>query len=81
MADIGLLGKRVKVDGRVVDAVDIFVGGRSGPHAEAGSKIMEDIPCDALESVLEGLARHVVRDKTVEVLHGDGGEREMGGAS
>jgi ferredoxin-nitrite reductase len=81
MADIGLLGKRAKVDGRVVDAVDIFVGGRSGPHAEPGAKIMEDIPCDALESVLEGLARFVVRNKTVEVLRGDGGERELDGAS
>jgi ferredoxin-nitrite reductase len=80
MADIGLLGKRAKVDGRVVDAVDIFVGGRSGPQAEPGAKIMEDVPCDALEPVLAGLARHVVRDKTVEVLHGDGGEREANGA-
>ncbi len=72
MADIGLLGKRAKVDGRVVDAVDIFVGGRSGPRPEAGVKIMEDVPCDRLETVLEGLAVHVVREKTVDIVRGDG---------
>ena len=30
VADIGLLGKKAKVDGKVVDAVDVYVGGRSG---------------------------------------------------
>jgi ferredoxin-nitrite reductase len=80
MADIGLLGKRARINGQIVDAVDIFVGGRSGPRTEPGVKIMEDVPCDALEPVLAGLARHVIRDKTVEVLHGDGGERETDGA-
>jgi ferredoxin-nitrite reductase len=80
MADIGLLGKRARINGEIVDAVDIFVGGRSGPRTEPGAKIMEDVPCDALEPVLAGLVRHVVRDKTVEVLHGDEGEREMDGA-
>lgn len=71
VADIGLLGKKVKVDGQVVDGVDIFVGGRSGPHAQQGMKVLEDIPCDRLEDVLEGLARHVVREKGVEVLKGE----------
>jgi ferredoxin-nitrite reductase len=80
MADIGLLGKRAKINGQIVDAVDIFVGGRSGPRTEPGAKIMEDVPCDALEPVLAGLARHVVRDKSVEVLHGDGANRETNGA-
>jgi ferredoxin-nitrite reductase len=74
MADIGLLGKRAKVNGQVVDAVDIFVGGRSGLHAEPGVKIMEDVPCDSLESVLEGLTSFVAREKTVDVLRGDAGE-------
>jgi len=71
VADIGLLGKKVKVDGRVVDGVDIFVGGRSGPHAQQGMKVLEDIPCDRLEELLEGLARYVVREKGVEVLKGE----------
>jgi ferredoxin-nitrite reductase len=76
MADIGLLGKRAKINGQIVDAVDIYVGGRSGPRTEPGTKIMEDVPCDALESVLEGLTRHVIRDKAVHVTHGDGAPTE-----
>jgi ferredoxin-nitrite reductase len=54
-ADIGLLGKNVRVDGEVVEAVDVFVGGRSGPNAKAGIKVLEDIPCTELPEVLERL--------------------------
>jgi NAD(P)H-dependent nitrite reductase large subunit len=54
-ADIGLLGKNARIDGQVVDAVDIFVGGKSGPNAKPGTKILEDVPCDALPEVLERL--------------------------
>lgn len=63
VADIGLLGKRVKVNGEVVDAVDIFVGGRSGPDAKLAVKVMEDVPCDKLASVLEGLVPYHSREK------------------
>src|SRR2546429_1650179 len=61
--DIGLLGKRAKVEGEVVDAVDIFVGGQSGPDAKQAIKIMEDVPCSKLPSVLEGLVPYHSRDK------------------
>ncbi len=63
VADIGLLGKKAKVEGQVVDAVDIFVGGRSGPDAKHAVKIMEDVPCDKLASVLEGLVPYHSREK------------------
>jgi ferredoxin-nitrite reductase len=63
VADIGLLGKRVKVNGEVVDAVDVFVGGRAGPQAKHAVKIMEDVPCDELPSVLEGLVPYHTREK------------------
>ena len=57
VADIGLLGTRTKVDGKVVDAVDIFMGGASGPQASQGVKVLESVPCDELPRVLEGLVR------------------------
>ena len=57
VADIGLLGTRTKVDGKVVDAVDIFMGGASGPQAGQGVKVLESVPCDELPRVLEGLVR------------------------
>jgi ferredoxin-nitrite reductase len=58
VADIGLLGVKAKVDGKVVDAVDVFVGGASGREAVQGIKLLENVPCDTLPQVLEGLVRH-----------------------
>jgi ferredoxin-nitrite reductase len=63
VADIGFLGKKCKVDGKVLDAVDIFVGGRSGPDPKLAVKIMEDVPCEKLPAVLEGLVPFHTRDK------------------
>ncbi|MEX5212573.1 MAG: ferredoxin--nitrite reductase [Nitrospiraceae bacterium] len=63
VADVGLLGKKAKVDGKVVDAVDVYVGGRSGPDPKPAIKIMEDVPCEKLPTVLEGLLPYHTREK------------------
>jgi ferredoxin-nitrite reductase len=76
VADIGLLGKKAKVDGKVVDAVDIYVGGRSGPDAKPAIKLMEDVPCDKLPLVLEGLAPYHTREKMHRVR--GGGPKKLG---
>jgi ferredoxin-nitrite reductase len=52
-ADIGLLGKNIRVNGELVDAVDIFVGGRPGPDSAGGTRVLEDVPCSELPLVLE----------------------------
>jgi ferredoxin-nitrite reductase len=70
VADIGLLGKKAKVGGQVVDAVDVFVGGRSGPDPKHAVKVLEDVPCDKLASVLEGLVPYHARDKLHRVARG-----------
>ena len=59
LADIGLLGKNVRIDGQLVDAVDVFIGGKSGPHARPGTKVLEDVPCDDLPEVLERIVPYV----------------------
>ena len=61
VADIGLLGKNIRVNGDVIDAVDVFVGGRSGPDAQQGKKLLEDVPCDVLPQVLERLVPYLSR--------------------
>jgi ferredoxin-nitrite reductase len=61
VADIGLQGSKTRVDGKVVDAVTIFVGGKSGKGARLAEKIMEDVPCDRLSSVLEQLVQYYPR--------------------
>jgi len=57
IADIGLLGKKTKVGNEIVDAVDIFMGGESGSEAKPAIKIMENVPCNELTFVLEGLVQ------------------------
>jgi ferredoxin-nitrite reductase len=61
VADIGLQESRTRVDGRVVDAVTIFVGGKSGKGARLAEKVMEEVPCDQLPAVLEQLVRYYPR--------------------
>jgi ferredoxin-nitrite reductase len=52
VADIGLLGKNIRVNGEVVDAVDVFVGGKAGLGARAPVKVLENVPCDELPQLL-----------------------------
>jgi ferredoxin-nitrite reductase len=70
VADIGLLGKKAKVNGEVVDAVDVFVGGASGPSATPSIKILEDVPCDVLPRILEDLIRYGAFEKIRQQLRG-----------
>jgi NAD(P)H-nitrite reductase large subunit len=64
VADIGLLGKNVRVGGETVDAVDVFVGGKSGPAAKAGVKVLEDVPCQDLPQVLEQMIPYLSGRRT-----------------
>lgn len=58
VSDIGFVGKQTRIDGHVVDAVDVFVGGASGPDAVPGMKVMENVPCAELPRVAEFLVRY-----------------------
>jgi ferredoxin-nitrite reductase len=58
IADIGLEGTRVRVDGKVVEAVDVWVGGSGGPAPRAGQRILENVPLTELPTLLEYLVRH-----------------------
>jgi ferredoxin-nitrite reductase len=66
-ADIGLLGKNIRVDGKVIEAVDVFVGGSAGPDARPGTRMLEDIPCDDLPHVLERLIPYLPARKSKAV--------------
>jgi ferredoxin-nitrite reductase len=63
VADVGLLGKKIKVKGEVVEAVDVYVGGRSGPDPKPAIKLLEDVPCDTLPQVLSGILPFHSREK------------------
>jgi ferredoxin-nitrite reductase len=55
VADIGLMGTKARKDGKAVDGVDIFMGGKVGKDAHLGSCVMKGIPCEDLKPVLRDL--------------------------
>jgi ferredoxin-nitrite reductase len=55
VADIGLLGRKARVNGQIIDAVDIFLGDRLASRAAASGERLENIPCEELPRVLERL--------------------------
>jgi ferredoxin-nitrite reductase len=55
VADIGLMGTKVRKDGKAVEGVDIYMGGKVGKDAHLGSCITKGIPCDDLQPVLRNL--------------------------
>ncbi|MBE9009160.1 ferredoxin--nitrite reductase [Pseudanabaenaceae cyanobacterium LEGE 13415] len=52
VADIGLMGTKVRKDGRTVEGVDLFMGGKVGKHAELGTCVRKSIPCEDLKPIL-----------------------------
>ena len=58
VSDIGLLGKNIKLNGEVVEAVDVFAAGAAGTEPNFPIKILEDVPCEDLSDAIAGLAKH-----------------------
>ena len=52
VAQIGLMGTKARKDGKMVEAVDLFMGGKVGKDAQLGSRVQKGIPCEDLPSVL-----------------------------
>ena len=51
----------MKVDGKIVDGVHVFVGGRGGADPRPGMRILEDVPCDELPRCSSGCVRFFPR--------------------
>lgn len=52
VADIGLMGTKARKNGKMVEAVDLFMGGQVGKDAKLGSCVQKGIPCEDLPTVL-----------------------------
>jgi ferredoxin-nitrite reductase len=52
VADIGFMGTKAKKNGKTVEAVDIFTGGKVGKDAHLGTKTHKGIPCEDLKPFL-----------------------------
>ncbi len=52
VADIGLMGTKVRKDGKMQEGVDIYTGGKVGKDAHLGTCTMPGVACVDLKSVL-----------------------------
>ncbi|WP_414585512.1 ferredoxin--nitrite reductase [Scytonema sp. PCC 10023] len=55
VADIGLMGTKARKNGKAVDGVDIYMGGKVGKEAQLGSCVTKGVPCEDLQPVLREL--------------------------
>jgi ferredoxin-nitrite reductase len=55
VADIGLMGTKVRKDGKAVEGVDIYMGGKVGKDAQLGTCIRKGIACEDLIPTLRTL--------------------------
>jgi ferredoxin-nitrite reductase len=65
-ADIGLRGLRTNMGGRIVEAVAIYTGGRTGPHAKPGREVLATVPCDA--SLPDAIAKVIQARQSQEAV-------------
>jgi ferredoxin-nitrite reductase len=53
VADIGLMGTKVRKEGKTMEGVDIYMGGTVGKDAKLGTCVRKGVPCEDLEPVLQ----------------------------
>ncbi|MBD2302348.1 ferredoxin--nitrite reductase [Nostoc sp. FACHB-190] len=55
VADIGLMGTKARKNGKAVEGVDIYMGGKVGKDAHLGTCAIKGVPCEDLQPVLQDL--------------------------
>ncbi|NET45119.1 ferredoxin--nitrite reductase [Okeania sp. SIO2B3] len=55
VADIGLMGTKARKDGKMVEGVDLYMGGTVGKDAKLGNCVQKGIPCEDLKAILRNL--------------------------
>ncbi len=55
VADIGLMGTKVRKNGKTLEGVDLYTGGKVGKDAQLGTCVQKGIPCEDLKPVMRRL--------------------------
>jgi len=63
IAHIGLMGSKTKVDGDVVDAYDVFIGGQMGRGAAFNRPVLRKIPATECAARLEHVLNTFLRER------------------
>jgi ferredoxin-nitrite reductase len=55
VADIGLMGTKVRKNGKTLEGVDIYMGGKVGKDAHLGTCVQKSVACEDLQPILRDL--------------------------
>ncbi|MDK3159207.1 ferredoxin--nitrite reductase [Kamptonema cortianum] len=55
VADIGLMGTKTRKEGKTLEGVDLYMGGKVGKDAHLGQCVQKGIPCEDLKPILRNL--------------------------
>jgi ferredoxin-nitrite reductase len=55
VADIGLMGTKARKDGKTVEGVNLYMGGKVGKEAHLGDCVEKSIPCEDLKPMLKDI--------------------------
>jgi len=55
VGDIGFQGARVRIGDEIIDAVDVYLGGKLGPEPELAEKVLDNVPLTELPQRLQVL--------------------------
>lgn len=66
VADIGLMGTKARKNGKAVEGVDLYMGGKVGKDAHLGTCVQKGIPCEDLKPILRDLLIEKFGAKTQE---------------
>ena len=55
VADIGIMGTKARKDGKTVEGVDLYMGGKVGKDAQLGEMVDKKIPCEDLKSTIKSI--------------------------
>ncbi len=68
VADVGLMGTKVRKNGKTLEGVDIYLGGTVGKDAHLGTCVQKGVPCEDLKPILRDLLIKDFGAKSQQVL-------------
>lgn len=74
VAEIGLMGTKVRKDGKTVEGVDLYMGGKVGRDAQLGTCVRKGIACEDLKPVLREI---LIEQFGAEPLNGSNGSTTL----
>ncbi|MGL5081717.1 MAG: ferredoxin--nitrite reductase [Microcoleaceae cyanobacterium] len=70
VAEIGLMGTKVRKNGKTLEGVDLYMGGKVGKDARLGTCVRKGIPCEDLKPILREILMEQFGAEPLKGLNG-----------